>query len=347
VLLAVVVATLAARGASAQSAPDPVAIDRLLRAEADSGFSGVVLIAVGDSVLLHRGYGPAGARPDPASAFWIASMTKGFTAAAVLRLQEQGRLSVRDSIARFFPWAPADKRAITLQQLLVHTSGLVPGHAGEGVARRDAAVRAILDAPLARAPGSAFEYEDDDYELLAAVVEVASGMRWEEYVERELLRPNGLAATGFWCRPRRGVPIPIAATDGGHSRCRLTGDWGHRGANGMSSTAADLLRWSRFQAAGGALGPAGAARFTAADAPAVLVRREPPADVWYAFGSRVFVIDGRTAEVTNLGSGDDGHTSAVRIFPSGLTIVVLSNGGSRGGVPWAAYVAGLLGARGQ
>ena len=332
-------------GRARAQAPDLAAADRLLWAEADSGFSGVVLIARGDTVLLHRGYGPSGVAPDTGAAFWIASITKGFTAAAVRRLEQQGRLGVHDSIARFFPDAPAATRSISLGMLLTHTSGLARRDAGAGIVRRDAAVRALLGEPLASAPGAAFVYEDDDYELLAAVVEVASGMRWEDYVERELLRPNGLAHTGFWCRPRRGVPVPIAAADGGHSRCHQTGDWGHRGANGMSSTARDLLRWSRIHAERGALGPADAAVLTAPGAAAVLVRQEPPADVWYAFGARVYVTGGRTAEVMQMGGGDDGHTSAIRVLPSGLTIIVLSNAGDRGGVAWAPFVAGLLATR--
>jgi CubicO group peptidase (beta-lactamase class C family) len=155
----------------------------------------------------------------PASAFHVASMTKGFTAAAILRLQEEGKLGVRDSVARFFPDAPPDKRAITIHQLLTHTAGFPRAWAGADVADRDAAARAILARPLDRAPGTGFGYVDDDYELLAAIVEVASGTTWERYVERELLRPAGLAHTGFWCVRRAGAPLPVASSDGTRSTC--------------------------------------------------------------------------------------------------------------------------------
>ena len=79
---------------------DVAAADKTVIALADSGFSGVVLIARGDSVLLHRAYGSPAHRPDTSSAFWIGSIAKGFTAAAILKLQESGRLSVRDTGAR-------------------------------------------------------------------------------------------------------------------------------------------------------------------------------------------------------------------------------------------------------
>src|SRR4051812_26807899 len=203
VALALVTRVAAAQTPALGARPiDARAIDSVVGVQADSGFSGVVLVARGDSVILHRAYSRGRVTLAPTSAFHIASMTKGFTAAAILRLQEQGKLTVRDSIARFFPDAPADRRAVTVHQLLTHTAGFPRAWAGADIADRDLAVRAILARPLDRAPGTGFGYVDDDYELLAAIVEVASGTTWESYVERELLRPAGLARTGFWCRPR-------------------------------------------------------------------------------------------------------------------------------------------------
>ena len=136
--------------------PDARAADSIARAQADSGFSGVVLVALGDSVILHRAYSMGRVPLTPSSAFHVASMTKGFTAAAILRLQEQGKLTVRDSIARFFPDAPADRRGVTIHQLLTHTAGFPRAWAGADIADRDSAVRAILSRPLDRAPGTGF-----------------------------------------------------------------------------------------------------------------------------------------------------------------------------------------------
>src|SRR5690349_13600274 len=96
--IAVLLVSPTASALRGQARPDTAAIDRIARAQADSGFNGVVLVAVGDSVVLHRTYGPRRFRLR--TGFWIGSMTKGFTAAAILALQQDGRLSVRDSIAR-------------------------------------------------------------------------------------------------------------------------------------------------------------------------------------------------------------------------------------------------------
>ncbi|MDQ6870909.1 MAG: serine hydrolase, partial [Gemmatimonadota bacterium] len=121
---------------SHQGPPDLIAIDRIVREEVDSGFSGVVLVATCDSILLLRSYGREAVRPKTTSAFWIGSMTKGFTAAAVLKLEEEGRLSLRDSLKRFFPSSPADKRSVTLHELLTHTAGFSATYSGGGIQRR-------------------------------------------------------------------------------------------------------------------------------------------------------------------------------------------------------------------
>ena len=109
---------------------------------------------------------------------------------------------------------------------------------------------------------------------------------------------------------------------------------------GMSSTADDLLRWARALERGGVLDSASRAALVA---PRVLVRREGPADVYYGYGVRVYVVDGRAVEVMHSGSGDDGHSGIVRsLRDRGLTIVVLSNAGQHGGTTWSSYVARRL-----
>lgn len=274
----------------------------------------MVLVARGATVLLARAYRPRNARrPKAGSSFNVASITKSFTAAAILRLSADHRLSLADSIQRFFPDASPDKRAITIQQLLTHTSGLPGNYTGAGITQRDSAVRAILAKPLAAPPGTRYEYQDDDYELLAAIIEVVSRRSWESYLERFIFRPAGLRHTGF-----------------------QGGDWGHRGANGLTSTARDLLRWVR---ALGDTGVFGTQLTRELARPLVFVRREPPFDIHYGYGSRVYVRDGRVAELMYSGSGDDGHTSIARVMADGTVLIVLSNSGQHGSTTWASYVA--------
>ncbi len=313
VALAVIAEPVAAQSRKAD--PRAIAIDSIVRTQVDSGFTGVVLIAIGDKVILHRAYNARDARPvvDTTSKFWIGSMTKGFTAAAIMRLQEQRRLSIDDSISKFFRNVPNDKRAITIRQLLTHTSRLPGTGAAYSATSRNAAVDAILAEPLTASSESAYRYTDDNYELLAAIVEIVSRKRWEDYLRSELIVRAGLKHTGFW----RG------------------NDWGHRGGDGMSSTARDLLRWARALDSGHILSASSRA---ALRSPQVFVRREGASDVSYGFGVRVYTVNHAITEVMHAGSSDEGNTGVVRIIGS-TAIVVLSNAGQHGGTTWSSYVA--------
>jgi len=231
------------------------ALDRYVRELAGYGYSGSVLVEQHGEVILDQGYGLADrARNVPFTAdtlFDIASISKPFTAAAVLRLEMQGKLKVEDRLGRFFPEAPADKAAITLHQLLTHTSGLPESSGLEYEAlTRKAFLQRIFAAKLLHPPGGRFSYSNAGYSLLAAVVEVASGKPFGEYLRNEVFRPAGMLHSGF---------LPDAP-----DRARLAhgytgnGDWGTsldqpmapdgpwwnlRGNGGVLTTTGDLFRW--------------------------------------------------------------------------------------------------------
>ena len=323
---------------------DDKSLDRWLRRLADSaGFSGVVVVERGGKVIFDRAYQPTGkAKITTQSAFWLASTTKQFTAAAVLKLVDQGKLAVSDSLYHFFRRLPREARDITVQQLLTHTSGIAASSAAEGVDDREAAVRAILEEPLRRPPGESYHYEDEDYTLLAAIVEVVSGMAFESFVERDLLIPAGLTRTGTCGRlapnvaiaPSAGAPAVPRPCQGGITPI----DWADRGATGLVGTATDLLKWTHALRGGKVV-----SRQAVQDLEhgKILVRREGDADVYYSFGARVYMKGNRRREVWH--SGYDvrvGHSSTIRILDSGMTIVVLANSGlDARGNPWAAIVA--------
>jgi len=298
-------------------AQSPDRLDAVARAQSDSGFSGVVLVAKDTVVLIDKAFTPAGRRALSAqSQFNIGSMTKGFTAAAILRLRSQHRLAFSDPITRFFPYAPRGKRGITVFHLLTHTSGLRGLSAGSGIMRRNGAVNAILSQPVDDPPGTRYRYIDDDYQLLAAIIEVASGASWEDYITRELLQPARMWSTGF-----------------------QGGDWGHKGADGMRSTAGDMYRWLSAIHNERLFGRTESKEL---EAPLMHVRSEPPFEIHYGYGSRVYVRNGRVAEVMHSGSGDASHTGIARLLADGTMVVVLSNSGMHRGTTWAAYVAQKL-----
>lgn len=219
------------------------------------GFSGAILLAKDGNVLLSKGYGLAdresGTPVTPETVFDIGSITKQFTAAAILKLEMEGKLTVNDSIGRWLDSVPADKQGMTIHHLLTHTAGLedVFGRDYE-VAERDSLIRVALGSKLLAAPPAPYEYSNAGYTLLAAIVEKASGVPYEQYLREKVLLPAGLARTGYrgvdW-RPgelavgyrgseRWGTPVDhLWAPDGPY--------WNLRGNGGILSSLPQLFKW--------------------------------------------------------------------------------------------------------
>lgn len=219
------------------------AVDDYLRAEVGAGFSGVVLIARGDDILLHEAYSS-----DPAvttdSAFWIGSTTKPIAAVAVMKLQEQGKLSVSDPIAKYLPGVPVNKRHISIHHLLTHTSGLGHEYTADGIVDRDEAIEAILALPITEEPGS-FSYSNDGYNLLAAIISIASGMSYEAWLQQEVFGPANIRHAGFWGMGGENSEAPIAPITSPRSADVSVPNWGYRGATGISARADDLFHLRR------------------------------------------------------------------------------------------------------
>ena len=179
------------------------------RQAAGLGFSGAVLVSSGDRVLLRKGYGWAdekrGVPIVPDTVFDIGSITKVFTAVAVMQLEEQGKLSTSDLLTKYFPNVPKDKAAITLHHLLTHTSGLAHedfysdanADIREILKNREKFIQRILSFPLAFEPGSKRLYSNSGFSFLAAIVEKLSGQSYERYLSDHILRPAGMSHTAY------------------------------------------------------------------------------------------------------------------------------------------------------
>ena len=183
------------------------------RLAAEDRFAGVVLVRRGGRTLLSRAYGarrlspPAPNTPD--TRFELASVSKLFTAAAIARLVEQGRLSLDRTVAELLPDYPNREIAarITVRQLLSHTSGLADYYRS-GAALRDARPRVrpsewwplFAADPLQFAPGSKYDYSNSNYVLLGSIVEQVSGEPFAEFVGREVFARAGMTETCY-CAP--------------------------------------------------------------------------------------------------------------------------------------------------
>ncbi len=213
--------------------------DAAFEALTPEGFSGSILAACGGDVIYRRDFEidvAEGREPT----YWLASLTKNMTAVAILRLAEQGRLSLDDTLSDFFPNAPEDKAGLTLFQLLSHQSGLPHDYTAEGVRDRDAAVAAILALPLEFTAGERFGYADENYVLAAAIIEIVSGETYEDFMA-EMLEDAGLRSFGFWPDADETTPALAEAVP----EHWLQPNWGFRGAGGLRMSVEDLHRWAR------------------------------------------------------------------------------------------------------
>jgi CubicO group peptidase (beta-lactamase class C family) len=213
------------------------------------GFSGQVLVAEKGKILLDKAYGFADRERQipntPQTVFNVASFTKQFTAAAVLRLEADGKLKTGDSIGKYLENVPADKAAITIHQLLTHTSGLARGQSGRNNTTRDETVAKILKQSLAANAGERFIYSNNGYHLLAAVIEKVSGQTYAEYLSEKLFQPAGISRTGVYQDPKWNNDA-IAQTYNEWMKLEAFTDWNKNwnyGSGSIVSTANDLYKW--------------------------------------------------------------------------------------------------------
>lgn len=234
------------------------AVDAYLRRLEALGFAGTALVVEDGRPVLRKGYGladrEAGIPMTSRSVFSLGSITKQFTAAAILALEARGRLSVRDSLGAWFDDVPPDKRGITLHMLLTHTSGLrsdfAPTDFDPAGRDRDAYVRRALDSELLFPPGAGYAYANAGYSLLAAIVEKATGEPYEEALRELVLDPAGMTETGYRIPGWDPERLAVGYRDGerwGTIVERWTDPaapyWQLRGNGGLHTTLADVQRW--------------------------------------------------------------------------------------------------------
>jgi CubicO group peptidase (beta-lactamase class C family) len=254
-MLAAFVLVAALNAAPSASSSDAQLGEKLDRWLVAADFRGSVLVSKGGVVVLRKGYGMAdrenGVPYSADTVFDVGSITKQFTAAAILKLEMQGRLHVEDPIGKYFPGVPDDKRTITLHHLLTHTSGLESDFAGDyDPVSRDEYVKRILASKLRSKPGEVYFYANSGYSLLGAVVEIASGRPYEQYLRDSLFLPAGMRQTGYKLPDWPKAAIAVGYHDGkrwgkiNEKPWAADGPyWALRANGGISSTLDDMLRW--------------------------------------------------------------------------------------------------------
>lgn len=219
----------------------------------DKGLIGSVLAAKDGKVIFKQGYGMADKDAKRANApdtiYDIGSVTKLFTAAGVLKLEQQGKLSLEDKLSKFFKYVPADKAGITLTQLLSHTGGISRMYemAGVDLEDREAVMRDLFGIALTSKPGEKFEYSNANYYIAGAVIEVVTAGKYEDYMMKEIITPAGMKDSGFCSASSLDDKRSAMRYEKGEKKGDVTNwgfTWGQRGCGYLCATAEDMWRFS-------------------------------------------------------------------------------------------------------
>ncbi|CAM3831410.1 serine hydrolase [Elizabethkingia miricola] len=228
-------------------------LSKYMQAQTDvNGFGGTVLIARKDTVLLQEAYGLAdyewNIKNTIDTKFQLASVTKQFTATAILQLAEKGKLSLDDKLNKFFPDFP-NAESVTIHMLLSHSSGLALGFKELALSTisADSAYNEIKKIPYEFSPGTKSEYSNIGYYLLGKIIEKVSGEEYAVFLKKNIFEKVGMKNTGV---SNNDSIIPKKAKVYYHTENKLAHNpyinWGFNiGHDGVYSTIEDLALWDK------------------------------------------------------------------------------------------------------
>ena len=284
----------------------------------------------GSRLLLDEAYGVSDlenqVRASPSTEFLIGSITKQFTAAAILQLVERGKLSLDDPLTKFFPEWPMPGERVTVRELLNHTSGIKDYTAPARFWSVDARITQPHDSILARVrtepfdfpPGTAFRYSNTGYYLLGVILERVSGESYADYLQRHVFAPAGLSST-VYCDNDRIVPHRargyVADGHAGFRNAPFIDMSTPFAAGALCATAKDLVVWTRALESGRVVQPNSYRQMTA---PVPLPDGKPQS---YGFGLAVGDLDGH--RVVSHNGGINGFRAQLASYPNDSVIVAV------------------------
>ncbi len=311
-------------------------IDRYLTRQAEDGFSGVILAAQGGKLVIAKGYGLADQENEvpftPDTPFSVGSLTKQFTAAAILKLEMQDKLRVTDKVSKYFDNVPPDKQSMTLHHLLTHSSGLKSdfGRDYDPMTRKQI-IKQCMESELLWPPGTRYRYSNAGYSLLAAIIEQLTGDSYERYLHDQLFQPAGMMSTGYkipkWDRAKLAHGYLRDGKDWGtmlDHRWDSDGPyWNLRGNGGIMSTAKDMFRWHQALNGNQILSDEAKRKYFTAHV------REEPASTYYGYGWVVVDRKDKGKVLWHDGSNGVFFADAMRYLDDDVFLLMASNRADR------------------
>lgn len=308
-------------------------IDNYLLELEQVGFYGAVLVALDEDIVISKGYGFNNKekliKNTPTTIFDIGSVTKQFTAAAILKLEMQGKLSTGDKLSKYFDDIPKDKEKITIHDLLRHQSGLISnvGKDYEKISKEEF-LNKVLSSKLRFEVGSGFSYSNLGYSLLSMIIEKVSGQSYETYLYENLWKPSEMHMTGY-TKPKYDTDL-IAV--GYYRDDRIWGKptdkewdltapyWHLVGNGGILSTTEDLYKWHKALMTD---------QIVSNEAKQKLyhpkLRAEETEASYYAYGWDVSETNRSTTRVWHNGTNNFLYADFLRFIDEGITLIMLSN----------------------
>ena len=253
-------------------------------------FSGIIVIGKDGKLMMDAGFRDADReKQTPYSmktVFTVGSVTKQFTAAAILKLEMDGKLRIRDPLNKFFEDVPGDKANITIHELLTHSAGF-PGVLGDdyNIVSDQEFLDLAWSAKLLFEPGKSYEYSNVGYSLAGMIIEKTTGRKYEDYLVNDLFIPSGMKNTGYLLPEWDESQVAQGYRRGNiwksnYARYQEQGEisWHLKANGGMLSTAEDMLKWHYALMGDKILSDAAKKKMYTPHVP------EPGGDIYYGYG---------------------------------------------------------------
>lgn len=324
-------------------------IDQYMTKIESIGYSGALGIIKDGKVILSKGYGYADREKkkifDRKTVFTIGSIAKQFTGAALVKLETMGEISFNDPITKYFKGVPADKKNITIHQLLTHTAGF-PGAIGDDLEKisRDDFLKQALAVKLEIKPGTRYRYSNVGFSLAGIVLEKVTGKSYEEFLYEHVLKPAGLTQTGY-VLPEWNPENIVVGYQGDEKWGKPTDlMWGKNGPGwhlkcngGILSTIDEMLQWGQAILADKVFSKEEKKKYLTPYVP-----EGPEGDSHYAYGW-VRMKSSRGTDVITHNGGNPYIQNDMYIYPDdGVIMYITSNNGQFSGIDQSGKILKMV-----